>query len=79
MAEKYYLLTMYGDLEPGLSEPLPTEDEVLTMAKEHRMEDPGREDGLFMVKIAADGTLSIDAFSGDDLDDEEGEEGEENG
>lgn len=71
MNEKHYLLTIYGDVEPALTGPLETHEEVLARAKEHRAEDPEMEDGLFILGMDADGVLHVDAFGGDELEDEE--------
>lgn len=67
MSEKYYLITVYGDVEPVLSDPCDTSDEVLALAREHRIEDDGQDDGLFILGIDADGTPRIEAFSGGDF------------
>ena len=67
MNEKHYLLTVCGDVEPVLSGPLDTQDEVLAMAREHRALDDEQEDGLFILSIDAEGKLHAEAFAGDDF------------
>jgi hypothetical protein len=64
---KYYLLKMLGDVEPELEGPFATDDEVLEVAKRHRVDDPGREDGLFQVAIDDLGDLAIVPFAGWEL------------
>ena len=73
MNKKYYLITVYGDVEPVLSEPCDTSGEALALAQEHRVEDDEQEDGLFILSIDADGTPHIGAFSGGDLEGEDNE------
>jgi hypothetical protein len=64
---KYYLLKMLGDVEPELEGPFATDDEVLEAAKRHRVDDPGREDGLFLAAIDDLGDLAIVPFAGWEL------------
>lgn len=68
MPSKHYLITVYGDVEPELSEPFESEDEVLDAAIEHRREDPEKCDGLYLLEISENGEPSIDAFCGGDID-----------
>jgi hypothetical protein len=45
----FYLLTLLGDVEPQLSAPLDSPDQVLEMARAHRRID--HEDGLYYLEV----------------------------
>ena len=65
----HLLLTMFGDVEPELSEPLKNYDAVLEKAKEHRENNDECTDGLYHVLLDHDTRkMSICSFAGRDLD-----------
>ena len=64
--EDYYLLVVYGDVEPELSNKLKSYDSVLRKARKHRREN-GTDDGLYIIAATAGANVSIDAFCGGDF------------
>lgn len=67
MSEKYYLITVYGDVDPVLSDPCDSPDDALALARKHLIEDGERDDGLFILSINADGVPRIEPFAGSDF------------
>ena len=63
---RHWLLVIEGDVFPFLIGPL-DEHELLPRAREYRAEDPSAEDGLYTLCLDADGHLTVDSFSGDEL------------
>lgn len=60
-APRLYLLSIAGDVEPALSEPLATERERVEAAQDYRRAH-GDADGLFRLDIADDGTPTVSNF-----------------
>jgi hypothetical protein len=65
---RHWLLVIEGDVYPMLIGPL-DEHELLPRARKHRAEDPSAEDGLYALTLDAEDNLSIEGFSGEDLED----------
>lgn len=65
--EKHYLLTVFGDVEPVLSEPMQHYGMVLEAARGHR-DNEGDSDGLFSLVIDNNGELIVESFSSLELD-----------
>lgn len=65
-SEKHYLITVHGDVDPELSEPMARYDEVVQAGKAHRAQDTDLYDGLYYLKIV-DGKPEIDSFGGEEL------------
>jgi hypothetical protein len=63
---RHWLLVIEGDVCPFLIGPL-DEHELLPRAREYRAEDPSAEDGLYTLSLDAEGNLTVDSFSGDEL------------
>jgi hypothetical protein len=63
---RHWLLVIEGDVFPFLIGPL-DEHELLPRAREYRAEDPSAEDGLYTLSLDAEGNLTVDSFSGDEL------------
>jgi hypothetical protein len=63
---RHWLLVIEGDVFPFLIGPL-DEHELLPRAREYRAEDPSAEDGLYTLSLDTDGNLTVDSFSGDEL------------
>jgi hypothetical protein len=63
---RHWLLIVEGDCEPFLIGPL-DESAVLARAREHRANDPSRDDGLYALSLDAGGNLSVAAFAHDEL------------
>ena len=61
-----YLLSIAGDVEPQLSEPLATDRERVEAAQDYRRAH-GDEDGLYRLDVQPDGRVSVDTFSGREL------------
>ena len=64
---RLHLLSIAGDVEPELSGRYDTERERTEAAQDYRRAH-GDEDGLFRLDIAADGRVTVDTFSGAELD-----------
>ena len=63
---RLHLLSIAGDVEPELSGAYDTEQERLEAAQDYRRAH-GPEDGLFRVDVDATGTVTVDTFSGAEL------------
>jgi len=50
---RYYLLHVWGDVEPSVLGPYRSEDERDTKARKLRKEDPEGRHGIFMLDITA--------------------------
>ena len=61
-----HLLSIAGDIEPELSGAYDSEAERLEAAQDYRRAH-GDEDGLFRVDVDATGTVTVDTFSGREL------------
>lgn len=75
--KRYFLLIIHGDVEPELAGPFVTEAARDQAAKEHRANDPDRDDGLFPLDIVSesdDFEVEVDAYSGGFFIDEEEED-----
>ena len=64
---KLHLLSIAGDVEPELSGRYDNERERTEAAQDYRRAH-GDEDGLFRLDIAADGSVTVDTFTGAELD-----------
>lgn len=63
---RHWLLVVEGDVYPMLIGLL-DEHDLLPRAREHRAEDRSAENGLYTLTLDAEGNLSIEGFSGDEL------------
>ncbi|MGB7537764.1 MAG: hypothetical protein WBM17_04425 [Anaerolineales bacterium] len=77
--DKHYLVVVAGDVEPSLWGPYPSPEARDQAAKDHRRDDPDKEDGLYTLEINAKGKPEIGSYSGGDLDGDEEEAVEETG
>lgn len=63
MIETYYVLIIYGDIEPDLIGPFTTEEtrdeKAIDLKREY-----GNEHGIFPMNIDADGAPTVGAYSG---------------
>jgi len=76
---KHYLIIVWGDVEPQLCGPFPTQEARDQEAYNHRSEDTEMKDGMYMLDIDDidpdwDSRVSIDSYSGGSIMDEEDEE-----
>lgn len=62
-----YLLQMVGDVEPELHGPYTDDAGRLEVARQIREEDGDLADGLYRLNIAAGATVTVDCFSGGEL------------
>lgn len=62
---KYYLLHIWGDVEPIVKGPYKTDTLRLRAAKRVRHADPDLRDGLYRINI--DKTLTVEPFGGAEL------------
>lgn len=69
MKYKYYVIIVYGDIEPDLHGPFNTSEEQDIRAKELRKDNP--EDGIYWLSIGEDGEPEIGAYSGGFFEEEE--------
>lgn len=62
MTPKYYVIIVFGDVEPELSQPYDTEAERDAHARNTK--DPHDEDGIYWLDIDEHGTPTTGAYSG---------------
>lgn len=62
---RYFLLTMFGDVEPSIDGPYEDDEARLAAARDHRAS--GDEDGLYRLDVGLDGTVDVGSFSGCEL------------
>ena len=60
---KYYLIMVWGDVEPGTYGPYPTEEKREEAAKELRREH-GDKHGIYAADVEDNGELTVYTFSG---------------
>ena len=64
MKKDYYLLVVWGDVEPQLKGPFKTEEERDQAAKDERAEDPEMHNGLFPIELEKGNEVVIGCYSG---------------
>jgi hypothetical protein len=70
MPENFFLVKIVGDVEPMVSGPFP-EETLIHLAREYRLLDPGRNDGLFRMQVTANGQIKMEAFSQTEVGDDD--------
>ena len=73
MTTKHYLLVLWGDIEPELRGPFPTEEERDAAALELRAAW-GRDHGLYPMSVDKEGRPVVGAYCGGFFDDDESEQ-----
>lgn len=71
---EYFLLAVYGDVEPEVIGNAPDYEGVLAKAQKYRRENDAElpEDGLYWIKVDwKNGKVEVDSFSGGELDGED--------
>jgi hypothetical protein len=64
---RYYLLVIYGDIEPSLKGPYRTE-QMRDCAAVKQKKKSRNEDGIFALNVTTDGRASVSAYSGGFMD-----------
>jgi hypothetical protein len=65
-----WLLVVYGDVDPSLQGPYTDRDEVLRMARAHRIEeDTDKENGLYHIHVDDNGLPHVGSFGGGEMED----------